>query len=107
MYYAALGIQEAFTRELNLVFQLGIGVFCIVVSIVTGFSEFVLAHIVMMGVSISLEMMNSAFETLCDVVKLEYDERIKVVKDMAAGSVLVSSLVWLGIIIFEFVLIVW
>jgi diacylglycerol kinase len=107
VYYASLGVVEAFTRELNLVFQLVIGVGCIMVSILTGQREFVLVHVVMMGIVISIEMMNSAFETLCDVVKSEYDERIKVVKDMAAGSVLISSLVWLAIIIFEFVLIIW
>jgi undecaprenol kinase len=104
--YALYGIIEGFTRELNLVFQLAIGVFCIVLSIYFGLQNFAFAHVIMMGIAISLEMMNTAFETLCDVVKLEYDDRIKTVKDMAAGSVLVASLSWLAVIVFEIFVVV-
>jgi diacylglycerol kinase len=103
--YAFFGIIEGFTRELNLVFQLAIGVMCFVGSLYFGLGEFAFVHLILMAITIAFEMMNTAFETLCDVVTLEFDERIKTVKDMAAGSVLICSLVWLCVIAVECVII--
>jgi diacylglycerol kinase len=104
--YALFGIKDGFSRELNLVIQLMIGLVCIGFSFYFRQWNFGFLHIVMMGITISFELMNTAFETLCDVVKLEYDERIKIVKDMAAGSVLVASLSWLAVIVFEIFVVV-
>lgn len=41
---------------------------------------------------LSLEMFNSALEKLCDKVNPEIDPQIKMIKDMAAGAVLWTSL---------------
>jgi len=38
------------------------------------------------------EAFNTAIETLCDVVCPEEDSRIKKAKDVAAGSVLISTI---------------
>jgi diacylglycerol kinase (ATP) len=40
----------------------------------------------------SAEALNTAIEKICDLVSPEPDERIRVVKDVAAGAVLVSSI---------------
>lgn len=45
------------------------------------------------GAVLSLEMMNSALEKLCDVVQADYHPAIKIVKDVAAGAVLWASVV--------------
>jgi len=45
------------------------------------------------GAVLSLEMMNSALEKLCDVVQEDYHPAIKIVKDVAAGAVLWASVV--------------
>lgn len=49
------------------------------------------------GAVLSLEMMNSALEKLCDVVQDEYHPAIKIVKDVAAGAVLWASVVSVAI----------
>jgi diacylglycerol kinase len=51
---------------------------------------------------ISMEMLNTAIEKLCDVVHKELHPDIKRVKDIAAGAVLVSAIFSLmtGLIIF-------
>ena len=51
---------------------------------------------------ISLEMLNSALEKLCDMVQPNYHATIKVIKDVSAGAVLVATIisVVIGIIIF-------
>ena len=50
---------------------------------------------------VSLELINSALEQLCDLVDGEYHPRIKQIKDISAGAVLWASLLALlvGIII--------
>lgn len=40
-----------------------------------------------------LEMMNTAIETLCNVVQEETHPKIKIVKDVAAGAVLLSCII--------------
>jgi diacylglycerol kinase len=51
---------------------------------------------------LSLELLNTAIENLCNLVSKEYHPVIKVVKDTAAASVLVSAIgsVVVGTIIF-------
>lgn len=57
---------------------------------------------ILFGLVISAELMNTAVEKLCDLVQPEKDERVKFIKDVAAGSVFVASLIALitGVILF-------
>ena len=48
-----------------------------------------LAFIICIAGVISLEIVNSVIENLCDLYLKEYDIRIKHIKDMASGAVLV------------------
>jgi diacylglycerol kinase len=47
-------------------------------------------------------MINTAIEKLCDLVTTDFDPRIKIIKDVAAGAVLMASVFSLlvGLIIF-------
>lgn len=42
---------------------------------------------------LSLEILNTAVEKICDVVQPDFDERIKIIKDISAGAVLLMSFV--------------
>lgn len=46
---------------------------------------------------LSAEIFNTAIEKLCDMVQPEFDERIKFIKDISAGAVLLLS-IFAGII---------
>ena len=48
------------------------------------------------------ELFNTAIEKLCDVVHPDYSEKIKVIKDLAAGAVLVCAVgaVVIGLFVF-------
>ncbi|NBK98119.1 MAG: diacylglycerol kinase family protein [Erysipelotrichia bacterium] len=54
------------------------------------------------GLVIICEMINSCIEKIMDFICPEYDERVKVIKDMAAGFVMLASIFALiiGILIF-------
>lgn len=51
--------------------------------------------IAIIGISalvLSLETINTSIEQLCDLYSTEYDQRIKLIKDLAAGAVLMASI---------------
>lgn len=61
------------------------------------------AIILIVGFSVlSLEILNTCVEKICDLIKPEYDERIKIIKDIAAGSVLLMAIasVFVGILVY-------
>lgn len=61
-----------------------------------------LVIIVTIGTVIVSEMANTALEHLADAVTLEHNEYIKMAKDVAAGSVLLTAIIAIvvGIVIF-------
>lgn len=47
------------------------------------------------------EILNSAIEALCDFVESRHNEKIKVIKDIAAAAVGISIFVWLVVLTVE------
>lgn len=60
------------------------------------------AVVIVIGAVLSAEAVNSAIESLADLVSPEYNETIKKTKDLAAGAVLIMAIAAaiVGIIIF-------
>lgn len=92
MGFAISGLRYAFNREKSLRFQL------IAAFVACGFLLFLKPAIywwaivfVVVAMVIAAEMFNTAVEGLCDFIQPEKDERIKNIKDVAAGAVLVTS----------------
>jgi len=58
--------------------------------------------LLIIGIVLSLEVLNTTVETLLDLVQPQFSPKVKVVKDLVAGAVLISILVSVatGIIIF-------
>lgn len=50
------------------------------------------AFILCIGLIIALEMINTSIEFLCDIVNPKYDEKIKTIKDISSGAVLIASI---------------
>ena len=46
------------------------------------------------GLVLTAEILNSAIEALCDFVEFRQNEKIKIIKDVAAAAVGISILVW-------------
>jgi diacylglycerol kinase len=56
-----------------------------------------LAVIITMGIVLALEAMNTAIETIIDLVSPEYHDLAKKTKDVAAGAVLLFVIAALGV----------
>jgi len=101
--YALLGIKQFFSRDRNGQIQMVIGITAIILGFTVSLSSLQwLLVLFCIGLVISLEMINSAIERYCDLVTTDFHPGIKVIKDVAAGAVLVASITSLiiGLIIF-------
>lgn len=99
-FYAFRGILYAFSFELNLTFQVFIGVSTTLLFIGNNKITYAIISLVMMFVVGGLELMNTAFEHLCDLVDQNYNPVIKRIKDVAAGAVLYAAVGWATVIVF-------
>ena len=101
--FALQGIKQFFSRDRNGRIQTVIAIMAITLGFTVSLSSFQwLLVLFCIGLVISLEMINSAIERYCDLVTTDFHPGIKVIKDVAAGAVLVASITSLviGLIIF-------
>lgn len=101
--YAFSGILQAFRQETHLKLHLIIAILVIGLGFFFDLTKtdwiIILLSITLV---ISFEMFNSVIEKLCDIVLPEQHPKIKYIKDVAAGAVLVASLFALiaGLLVF-------
>lgn len=90
--YAARGLGLAIRNEINFRFHTVMAIYVLFFAYIgnVNTAEFA-ALCALIGLVLSLELVNSAIESLCDRVTREQDKIIGKVKDLAAGAVLVSA----------------
>lgn len=91
--YAIEGIIVAIKKERNLKIHISIMTLVIICGIIFKISttEWIIC-IILFGLVISLELVNTAIENAVDLVTLEKKPKAKIAKDVAAGAVLVSAI---------------
>lgn len=90
---ALRGFLTAVRTERNLKIQLGIAAVVILLGYVFSISRWEWMIIVLhLGVVLSLECFNTFVEYLCDLVNPTFSSKVKSIKDISAGAVLISSL---------------
>ncbi len=100
---ALSGVFQAFKKETHLKLHLIISLIVVNMGFLLHISKtdwlFLLLAIALV---ISLEMINSVIEKLCDIIKPEQDPKIKYIKDVAAGAVLIACVfaMIVGILVF-------
>jgi diacylglycerol kinase len=94
---------QFFSKQRNAKIQTVMGIAAITLGFIVSISPYQwLLVLFCIGLVISLEMINSAVEILCDMVTTDFHPKIKIIKDVAAGAVLVASIASLiiGLMIF-------
>jgi diacylglycerol kinase len=101
--YPISGLRYAFKNEQNLDVHILVTVIVIILGLLLkiSYTEW-LTVVIIIGLVIATELINTAFEALVDLVSPNYHPLAKVVKDTAAAAVLVFAItsVIIGIIIF-------
>lgn len=90
--YAFEGVLSGLRSERNMVIHFSAMATVIVFGSLLGLSatEWMIC-IILFGVVLMAELMNTAIETIVDILCPEYDPRAKVAKDTAAGAVLMAA----------------
>ncbi len=101
--YAISGVKLAFKTERNMKIYVAIIILVIMMGIILNISvvEWILC-VIAIGLVVSVELINTSIEVLTDVVMPERNSKAKIVKDVAAGAVLISAIsaAIIGIIVF-------
>ncbi|MGM9987895.1 MAG: diacylglycerol kinase family protein [Bacillaceae bacterium] len=100
---AFLGIVHCFKNERNFRIHVGIGAFVILFGMYVSLAMWEWCVILItIGIVLSLECLNTAIETVVDLVTDTYHPYAKIAKDVGAGAVLTFSIlaVIIGLLIF-------
>jgi len=101
--YAFQGLVAGWKSESSFRIQVFVALAVVIAGLVLKLTKFEWLFVVLViGMVLSLEMMNSVLEKMLDIVNPEKHQRIKIVKDTAAAVVLIASIaaVVVGLIIF-------
>ncbi len=100
--YAFSGIWHTFKTQRNAQIHLGAAIIIIVIGLILKlpFTQWAILALTM-GFVIAMEMINTVAETAMDMITTDFHPQIKIVKDVAAGAVLISALtaVMVGLLI--------
>ena len=90
--YAFAGLKACLANEKNFRIQFVIGIMVVIAGLAFRIdSNEWLAVLVCMALVLALEMMNTAIEKLSDLYTTSVHLTIKIIKDVAAGAVLLAS----------------
>ncbi len=97
-YFAARGLRFAWQQEVHFRFQVLVAVIVVGLSFVFSCSEAEkMILVVVSGLVLALEVVNTAVEHLVDVVKPSLHHSVLIVKDLLAGAVLLSTFMALAV----------
>lgn len=101
---ALAGVSHAVFRDFSVRYKLIISAaFLAIAGIFETLFHFLFV-LAVTGLMLVAEILNTAIEALCDYVQPKYDDRIKHIKDMAAGATFIAIAIWyavLGVVLYE------
>lgn len=108
---ALKGVSLAWRGERNFRIEIAIGILAVSAGWYFSFTTTEwLILILVMGMVLAVETLNTSFEELCDKFAPEHDPRIEKIKDLAAAAVFLTSLTALAvgsIIFMPYVIALW
>lgn len=91
------GLRYAVVYDFSVAYKLAVSVVVLVIAVVLHKYVDVLLLLLATGLVLIAEIVNSAIEALCDFVEERHNEKIKVIKDMAAAAAGIAIFVWMGV----------
>ena len=89
------GLRYAVFYDLSVTYKLALSVVVLVAAFVLrGRLDFLMIFLATAFMLVA-EIFNSAIEALCDFVETRHNEKIKIIKDIAAAAVGIAILTWL------------
>lgn len=104
MRTALAGIRRAVLLDFSVLYKLLLSAAFLAVAAVYETLFHFLFVLAVTGLMLVAEVFNTVAEALCDFVRPEYDERVRDIKDMAAGATMIAILIWyavLAVVLYE------
>lgn len=97
------GLYFAVITDFSVAYKLVLSVLFLIIAF--SLRQWVDFEILLMATALVLlaEMFNTTIEALCDFVETQHNEKIKIIKDIAAAATGVAILVWLIVLLIELI----
>lgn len=95
------GLRYAALYDFSVAYKLVLSALVIAAAVALRAWVDVLLIFVVTALVLIAEMLNSAIEAICDFMETRHNEKIKVIKDIAAAAVGISILVWIVTLVVE------
>ena len=94
LFHAIEGISRSWNIGRNFKIQVGCALISLVLCVLLNVQgwEWIVVLILIGGV-LALETVNSSIEKLCDLISMQRDPKIKTIKDLSAGAVLIFCVI--------------
>ena len=89
------GLRYAVLYDWSVTYKLVLSVVVLILAFAARSWVDFLLILVVTGLVLVAEILNSAIEALCDFVETRHNEKIKIIKDIAAAGVGIAIFVWL------------
>lgn len=91
--YAFKGIDDVVSNEPNMKIHVSVAIVVVIMAFLLKISmiEWIIL-VLLIGLVLAAEVINTTIENLVDMYTKDYNERAKVVKDTAAGTVLILAI---------------
>jgi diacylglycerol kinase len=95
------GLRYAVLQDFSVGYKVVLSVVVLAVAFALRQWVDVLLILLATGLVLTAEILNTAIEAVCDFVESKHNDKIKIIKDVAAAGVGISILVWAVILLAE------
>ena len=95
------GLRYAMIYDFSVTYKLVLSALVMALALVLRAWVDVLLVLLVTALVLMAEMFNSAIEAICDFMETKHNEKIKVIKDIAAAAVGISIFVWIVVLAVE------
>jgi diacylglycerol kinase (ATP) len=97
------GLRFAVLYDFSVMYKIIISVMILIPVLI--FNEWIDASLVILstGVMLAAEVFNTAIEAMCDFMETHYNEKIRIIKDIAAAASGITIFVWIALLCLEIV----
>ena len=97
------GLRFAVIYDFSVLYKIILSVLLLIPVIM--YKEWIDASLIILatGVMIAGEVFNTAIEAVCDFMETRYNEKIRIIKDIAAAAAGITIFTWLVVLLIEFI----
>jgi diacylglycerol kinase (ATP) len=97
------GVRFAVLHDFSVLYKIVLSVIVLIPTLI--FNDLVNASLIVLatGVMLGMELFNTSIEAVCDFMETRYNEKIRIIKDIAAAATGIVIFAWLAVLLLELV----